>query len=108
MFDLIRIFCCIPRSQPRPDNSGYVYIIQQKDVPDLFKIGKTKRDPKRRLKELQTGNPTELVIVYTIQSKNMHKLESSLHKKYEHSRVHGEWFRLPLSAVEEIRKTNQK
>jgi len=106
MSDLIKLFCCISPIKPKPDSSGYVYFIQQKDVPDLFKIGKTKRDPKRRLRELQTGNPNELIIVITIQSKNMHVLESTLHKKYEYTREHGEWFRLPASVVEEIRKAN--
>lgn len=106
MQDVFRIFCCIPKIKPKPDNSGYVYFIQQKDVPDLYKIGKTKRDPKRRLRELQTGNPNELIIVFTIQSKNMHILESTLHKKYEYVREHGEWFRLPVNIIEEIKTTN--
>lgn len=52
-------------------------------------------NPQNRLLQLQTGNPTPIALRYTIPLPTLdiaRKLETYLHKKYDHTRTHGEWF----------------
>jgi hypothetical protein len=53
-------------------------------------------NPKRRLKQLQTGNPDKLILidhVNTGSSDEAARVEDMLHKFYSHKRVRGEWFK---------------
>ena len=78
-----------------------VYLISSEINNDiLYKIGITKRDVNERLKQLKTGNPAELTVVTTFESKWATKIEANLHKRYTH--VSGEWFRLDLKEVEDF------
>ena len=47
---------------------GYIYLIEDKNN-NTYKIGVTKGDPKKRLKNLQTGNSSELEIKYLFEYK---------------------------------------
>ena len=68
-----------------------VYLLKTQDL-DEYKIGFTKGDIKKRLKSLQTGCPSEIIIVNSFESKFATKIESSLHFMWGHFRVSGEWF----------------
>lgn len=57
---------------------------------NYVKIGRS-IDPKRRLVDLQTGNPFKLTLIRTLNEKDFE--ESALHKKFNRFRVRGEWFR---------------
>lgn len=57
---------------------------------NYVKIGRS-IDPKRRLADLQTGNPFKLTLIRTLNEKDFE--ESTLHKKFNRFRVRGEWFR---------------
>jgi len=72
----------------------YTYLIKDDDN-GLYKIGIAK-DPQKRLKELQTGNPFQLRIVETYLSEYSNKVEKSLHRKYSHLKKEGEWFNLSI------------
>lgn len=54
------------------------------------KIGYSK-NPKKRLDELQTGNPEKLKLIAVMQG-NL-QTEKSLHDLYSNKRIRGEWFR---------------
>lgn len=69
-----------------------LYLISSGVDNKIYKIGYTRRDVEKRMKEFKTGNSTLLEIVYTFESKWSSKIEPLLHKKYE--RIEGEWFRL--------------
>lgn len=71
----------------------YVYLIRGND--SNYKIGITK-NPKQRLKQLQTGNSDTLTLIETYQSEYASKIESSLHNQYNHVRNEGEWFDLSI------------
>jgi len=62
----------------------------------VYKIGRTKRDVQKRIKELSTGNPGKITIEYVIETKNSSKLESALHGHFSHCRINNEWFNSDL------------
>jgi predicted GIY-YIG superfamily endonuclease len=70
----------------------YVYLITNN--LNQYKIGISK-NPKRRIKELQTGNDSNLFIVNQYKSeKHYKKIETALHHTYKHCNVINEWFEL--------------
>jgi hypothetical protein len=69
----------------------HVYLITD---GDYFKIGFTKKDPIKRVKELQTGSPNELKLIQHYASKNYRKIESWFHRVHKSKRLEGEWFAL--------------
>jgi hypothetical protein len=71
-----------------------VYLIRGND--NRYKIG-ISVDPRKRLKQLQTGNHDELTIIHTYESVNASKIETTLHNRYSHARKIGEWFDMSLS-----------
>ena len=71
-----------------------VYLIRTEEETPRYKIGFTRRDVKKRLKEFQTGNSLGLEIVGTFESKWGPKIEASMHRAYQGSKIGGEWFSL--------------
>jgi hypothetical protein len=78
-----------------------VYILESHG---LYKIGKAS-NLSTRLAGLQAGNPHELNVVAVITTEAYEVLERALHRLYIDQRVHGEWFRLSQSDIEEIKAT---
>jgi hypothetical protein len=72
-----------------------VYLISA-EINDekLYKIGYTRRDVSKRLKELKTGNPAHFEIENNFHSKYGTKIEAQLHKRYYYKKIDGEWFNL--------------
>jgi Meiotically Up-regulated Gene 113 (MUG113) protein len=72
----------------RLNNPTFIYFIQSgEDGP--IKIGLSNR-PERRVPELQTGNPRELLMRHVIPG-NL-AVEQQLHQRFEPARIRGEWF----------------
>lgn len=71
------------------EGEGCVYFARS-TVGGPIKIG-TARDPEQRLKELQACCPFPLVFLHVVPGGGR-KLERSLHKRFKHLRLHGEWF----------------
>lgn len=70
-----------------------LYLIQQKGS-NYFKIGIT-NNVKRRLVNLQSGNPNKLYVVrYWDIPKEARKIESLLHCMFAEHHVHLEWFQV--------------
>jgi len=78
-----------------------VYLIRGND--GRYKIGIAK-DPKKRIKQLQTGNSDPLELIDTYQSENASTIETALHNRFSYVRNVGEWF--DLSVIEEVRFQN--
>lgn len=72
-----------------------VYLIQSLE-DGYYKIGISKNPPKR-LKQLQTGNSSELKLVDSFPSEYANKIEKTLHNFLNYSRKEGEWFDIPLT-----------
>ena len=65
-----------------------LYIIQS-DVTGMIKIGRSK-DPQKRLKQLQTGNPNKLKLIAEFKGEGWK--ENYLHERLKSYRLEGEWF----------------
>jgi hypothetical protein len=67
----------------------YVYILVNKSMPDMVKIGMTIREVEERAKEISgaTGVPTPWVPVYSFKCFNSYKLEQEIHEHLNAVRV---------------------
>lgn len=83
---------------------GIVYLICDSSN-NQFKIGVTKGSIDRRIKKLQTGNPTELFLANFHETEYPYRLEKMLHAHFATKKVMGEWFELSEEDVANFRKT---
>ena len=72
---------------------GYVYLIRDINN-DIYKIGVTRSKNLKRIKQLQTGNSSELEVVIMYETQYPFRLEKLLHTYYANSHIRGEWFSL--------------
>lgn len=101
-------------SENYESNSGFLYILSNPSMPNIYKIGYTERSVKERVMELSsnTGVPTPFAIEFSFLTENPKDLESDLHDEFEGYRVNGsrEFFKVPLesilSRINEARKYN--
>lgn len=83
---------------------GYVYLIGEKENSGRYKIGSTRaKDVNKRLKQLQTGNSSELFIKEAYETEYPFKLEKMLHNHFKSSNTINEWFELSERNVEDFR-----
>ena len=91
--------------------SGFIYAIKQNGIDNCFKVGFTKQSTIQRLKQLQTGNPNELVIVFEKRVYDVRKVERKLHTILDifDCRKKLEWFEIEkrklISLLTEITKS---
>lgn len=71
--------------------SGNIYFIACNE-PRSLKIGFTSGHPQKRLKQLQTGCPVQLVLIGWYPGERSD--EAYLHEQLQDYRLSGEWFRL--------------
>lgn len=77
---------------------SFVYLICD-PAQDLYKIGVTKNLYSKRMKQLQTGNGTELHLVSYYETFFPFLIEKFLHKRFFAKRQHGEWFSLTIDDI---------
>jgi hypothetical protein len=80
---------------------GHLYFIVEMPFRNFVKIGMSK-DPVGRLKQLQTGNPSRLVIYHTFESTDYKLLERTMHNICQDLRAVGEWFEMNQSQLDSI------
>lgn len=77
---------------------GYVYLILQVNIEgeETYKIGITKNNPNKRVKQLSTGNSDKIQLLKFYESKNYLKVEKWMHRKYHSYKTesNNEWFAL--------------
>ena len=71
-----------------------VYLIQSLEE-GYYKIGISK-NPKKRVKQLQTGNSSELKLINSYPSEYANKIEKTLHNLLSYCKKEGEWFDISL------------
>lgn len=74
--------------------SKYVYLIRNEETGN-YKIG-VSVNPRKRIKQLQTGSGEELQLIESFRSRYPRRIENALHQKYRHLRRSGEWFYLSI------------
>ena len=88
---------------------GIVYLIQEhNDSEYLYKIGFTKNNAEKRLKELVTGNPNNMKVIEQFKTNHDFTLERTLHRFFRCEKVKNEWFRLSLEQVKSFKSTCEK
>ena len=92
--------------------SGVVYFVAYdndawRSALPVVKIGST-FDLKNRLSQLNTGSPVPLIVAGYIESLHPRKIEFSLHAVLNWCRLNGEWFRLDIQALNELKNYDIK
>lgn len=90
--------------RPPKHPKGYVYFIQG-ECGGAIKIGYSV-SPEKRLKELQTGYPDTLIVILMVPGDE--STERALHRKFDASRLKGEWFRPDNYVIEAIKDLQRK
>ena len=79
----------------------YIYLIEH--VNDYnnseYKIGFTRNNPIKRMRQLQTANSGTLKLEHSFQTEFGTKLETALHNLFSHKRKKNEWFELDLKDI---------
>lgn len=80
------------------NKKGYVYLICDPDK-ELYKIGVTKNICSRRMKQLQTGNPSELHIVNYHETHYPYRIETMLHNFLHNKQIYNEWYQMDINDI---------
>ncbi len=73
---------------------GWVYVITNKAMPGLIKIGYSMKDPELRATELNhTGSPHPYVVDYEVLVNEPRDVEQTVHGRLKNQREGKEWFR---------------
>lgn len=78
---------------------GLVYTVR---VEKFHKIGQSSGLWKQRLMNLENSVPFPVTVVYLWYTDWSGKLEAYLHQRYASFRMHGEWFQLNETHIEEL------
>jgi hypothetical protein len=88
---------------------GHVYLIGEDDDGYRFKIGSTRHDDVgKRLRQLQTGNSSRLIIRDSFETSEPFKLEQMLHFRLKDKKVINEWFELDEDDVSNFKPMCEK
>ena len=94
------------------DSSGIIYVISNKYMPGLVKIGMTKRENvKKRMRELYTTSiPCKFDCNYACEVENCKQVEEALHKAFSTDRVNlkREFFNMSADRIIPILKILEK
>ena len=77
---------------------GFVYFV--KDNANQVKIGFTKRNIKKRIKELNSPN---LIPILMYETKYPTQLEKALHFRFKQYNIEREWFNLADFTIDELK-----
>lgn len=91
----------------------YVYVLVNKSMPDMVKIGMTVRDVEERAKEISgaTGVPTPWVPIFSFKCFNSYKLEQEIHEHLDAVRVSGNremFYMHSRDAIDIVKKLGDK
>lgn len=78
---------------------GFVYFV--KDNSNQIKIGFTKRDIKKRIKELNSPN---LIPILMYETKYPTQLEKALHFRFKQYNIEREWFNIEHFSIDELKE----
>lgn len=85
--------------EKKKDCEGYIYVIKSLE---LYKIGKTK-NKESRLKKYNTENPHSVELILCEKVDKYSETEENLHKLFKKKRKVGEWFKLNVDDILQIK-----
>lgn len=91
--------------------NGFIYLFESvSEYETQYKIGYTRNKStlKKRVKQLQTGNPNKIHIVKYFETSHGRKVETTLHHIYSMKRLEGEWFELDNYDVDSFIESCEK
>ena len=77
-----------------------LYFIREVGTDSRYKIGITTRKLKKRIAELQTGNPDTLEVYASVVYKDPRTLEKFFHDMFSRQLIRDEWFNLKASKID--------
>jgi len=83
---------------------AFVYLLCDSGQDSMFKIGMTKSSIEKRIKQLQTGNGSEIFIVDYHETEYPYYIEKMLHQKFSSNKKIGEWFELDTNDIKEFKE----
>jgi hypothetical protein len=91
---------------------GWVYVISNKAMPGLVKVGYSTKDPEHRAKELNhTGSPHPYLVDYESLIEEPYQIEQKTHKVLSKYREDKEWFRcsaeVAIAAIKQVAGTQR-
>ena len=83
---------------------AWLYLVEENcDDIKRYKIGVTSaKDPNKRLKKLQTGNPNKLSFRSLFETDFPFKLEKLMHDFYKEKNILNEWYELTREDIEDF------
>lgn len=78
---------------------AYVYLLGVSGQDNTFKVGMTRGDINKRIKQLQTGNGEEIYLVNFYKTEYPFFIERLLHTKLYPKQKRNEWFNLDINDV---------
>lgn len=85
-------------------NYGFVYVLSNPSMPNIYKIGMTDRSPSQRMAELNssTSIPSEFNLILCAEVIDARSIELMLHRELDHARVNQkrEFFSLGLGDLQ--------
>ncbi|NVM20428.1 MAG: GIY-YIG nuclease family protein [Desulfobacterales bacterium] len=80
---------------------GYVYFFRLPQKQNVFKIGRTRTDPEKRIASVATRERTNLEIHDWMRIDHYDIIEKELHDAFHSSRLMREWFEVPPAEIDE-------
>lgn len=96
----------VPTLPSRCDSGGFVYFVQADTVGLPTKIGMT-RNPRQRLGSLQASTPHDVRLLAYFWAEDPAFEEGMLHREFQASRLHGEWFAWGAELEQVVRDISQ-
>ncbi len=90
-------------SEDAEKKRGFVYLFNLKGT-DIYKIGFSRKKPRKRLISLQTAAPFQIIEIHIEEKDNALNEEARIKRKYIKYRTHGEWFAFDKNTLKEVVK----
>ena len=83
---------------------AFVYLLCDTGQDNTFKIGVTRKTIEKRIKQLQTGNGSEIILSAYYETEYPYYFERMLHQKFNSDKKMGEWFDVKENIIQDFKE----